>query len=99
MAEDELADLPDLNVWLALASPTHQHHSCAVRYWEEQASQQVLFCMVTALGLSRFVMQPRVMGDAVLTAAQASALLDQFVQQPGSVMHNQPARAGMCSMA
>ena len=43
----------------------------------------MLFCTVTALGLVRLVMQPKVMGDVVLTAAEASALLDQFVQQPG----------------
>ena len=88
-----IADLPDLNVWLALASPTHQHHSSAVRYWEEQASQQVLFCTVTALGLVRLVMQPKVMGDAVLTAAEASALLDGFQQQSG-VSYAQPSSDG-----
>ena len=88
-----IADLPDLDVWLALASPTHQHYSSAVAYWEEQASQQVLFCTVTALGLVRLVMQPKVMGDAALTAADASALLDQFVQQPG-VSHAQPSSEG-----
>ena len=33
----------------------------AVSYWEEQAAQQVLFCTVTALGLVRLVMQPKVM--------------------------------------
>ena len=88
-----IADLPDLNVWLALASPTHQHHSSAVTYWEEQASQQVLFCTVTALGLVRLVMQPKVMGDAALTASEASALLETFVQQPG-VSYAQPASEG-----
>ena len=88
-----IADLPDLNVWLALASPTHQHHPSAVRYWEEQASQQVLFCTVTALGLVRLVMQPKVMGDAVLTAAEASALLDGFQQQSG-VSYAQPSSDG-----
>ena len=88
-----IADLPDLNVWLALASPTHQHYSRAVKYWEEQASQHVLFCTVTALGLVRLVMQTKVMGDAALTAADASALLDQFVQQPG-VSYAQPSSEG-----
>ena len=88
-----IADLPDFNVWLALASPAHQHHSNAVSYWEEQAAQQVLFCTVTALGLVRLVMQPKVMGDAALTAAAASALLDQFVQQPG-VSYAQPSSEG-----
>ena len=88
-----IADLPDLNVWLALASPAHQHHSSAVAYWEEQASQQVLFCTVTALGLVRLVTQPKVMGEAALSAAAASALLDQFVQQPG-VSYAQPSSEG-----
>ena len=88
-----IADLPDLNVWLAMASPIHKNHSSAVQYWEEQASQQVLFCTVTALGLVRLVMQPKVMGDAALTAAEASTLLETFVQQPG-VCHAQPSSEG-----
>jgi uncharacterized protein len=44
------ADLPDLNVWLALACPGHSHHHPAVHYWEQQSAEQVLFCTVTALG-------------------------------------------------
>ena len=87
------ADLPDLNVWLALASPNHKHHSSAVQYWEKQASQRVLFCTTTALGLVRLVMQPKVMGDAAFTAAEASALLAKFVQQPG-VSYAQPSNEG-----
>lgn len=37
------ADLPDLNVWLALVWPKHSHHQHAVHYWEVQASDQVLY--------------------------------------------------------
>ena len=44
------ADLPDLNVWLALATPDHFHHQQALNYWEQQAAEQVHFCTVTALG-------------------------------------------------
>ena len=76
-------DLPDLNVWLALACPQHSHHHEAVRYWEEQASPQVVFCTVTALGLVRLVCQPKVMGSAAMTAAAASELLEAFCKQPG----------------
>ena len=77
-------DLPtDLNVWLALACPDHSHHRQAVDYWEQQAAEQVLFCTVTALGLVRLVCQPKLLGAAVQTAAEASALLDAFCQQPG----------------
>jgi hypothetical protein len=77
------ADLPDLNVWLALTWPGHIHHQHAVRYWEQQAAEQVLFCTVTALGLVRLVCQPKLMGKAVCTTAEASALLDALCQQPG----------------
>lgn len=77
------ADLPDLNVWLALAWPEHSHHQHAVRYWEQQAAAQVLFCTVTALGLVRLVCQPKLMGTTVKNAAEASALLEALCQQPG----------------
>ena len=34
------ADLPDLNVWLALATPDHFHHQPALDDWEQQAAEQ-----------------------------------------------------------
>ncbi len=77
------ADLPDLNVWLALVCPDHSHHAQALHYWEQHAADRVLFCTVTALGLVRLVCQPRVMGAAVRTAAEASALLEDLCRQPG----------------
>ena len=77
------ADLPDLNVWLALVCPDHSHHAQALRYWDQHAADQVLFCTVTALGLVRLVCQPRLMGAAVRTAAEASALLEDLCRQPG----------------
>ncbi|MCX5951715.1 MAG: PIN domain-containing protein [Cyanobacteria bacterium] len=77
------ADLPDLNVWLALVCPAHNHHQHAVHDWEHQAAERVLFCTVTALGLVRLVCQPKLMGTAVKNAAEASALLEALGQQPG----------------
>lgn len=35
------ADLPDLNMWLALATPDHVHHQHAVSYWEEQTAEEM----------------------------------------------------------
>ena len=32
-------DLPDLNVWLALACPDHSYHHQALHYWEQQVAQ------------------------------------------------------------
>lgn len=77
------ADLPDLNVWLSLASTAHQHHAPAVSYWEQQASESILFCDITALGLVRLVSQPKLMGAAVKSTAEASAILKAFCAQPG----------------
>ncbi len=76
-------DLPDLNVWLALAATDHLHHRQALHYWEQQAAEQVLFCTVTALGLVRLLSQPKLMGTAVKSSAEASALLLAFCRQPG----------------
>jgi toxin-antitoxin system PIN domain toxin len=76
-------DLPDLNLWLALAWSGHRHHGTACRYWEEQAADSVVFTTVTALGLVRLLSQPRVMGEAVLSLGQASAVQTAFLEQPG----------------
>ena len=43
----------------------------------------MLFTTVTALGLVRLLSQPRVMGDAVLSLGQASAVQAAFLEQPG----------------
>ena len=77
------SDLPDLNVWLALAAPNHFHHQQALNYWEQQAAEQVHFCTVTALGLVRLLSQPKLMGLAVQTTYEASAILQALCQQPG----------------
>ncbi|MEB3156995.1 MAG: TA system VapC family ribonuclease toxin [Cyanobacteriota bacterium] len=87
------ADLPDLNVWLALTWPEHLHHPHAVHYWEHQSADRVLFCTVTALGLVRLVCQPKLMGKAVRSTAEASTLLNDLCQQPG-VSLAEPAQDG-----
>ena len=78
-----LVDLPDLNLWLALAWGGHRHQGTACRYWEEQAADTVVFTTVTALGLVRLLSQPRAMGEASLSLGQASAVQAAFQEQPG----------------
>ncbi len=77
------SDLPDLNVWLALAAPNHFHHQQALNYWEQKAAEQVHFCTVTALSLVRLLSQPTLMGSAVKTTHEASTHLQALCQQPG----------------
>ena len=77
------ADLPDLNVWLALATPDHFHHQQALNYWEHQAAEHVHLCTLTALGLVRLLSQPKLMGPAVQATYEAFAILQALCQQPG----------------
>lgn len=36
-------DVPDVNVWLALADPDHQHHERAARYWQHESQATIAF--------------------------------------------------------
>lgn len=81
-AASTLGDLPDVNVWLALALPTHVHHAAAARWWHSAAAQKVAFCRVTALGLLRLLCQPKVTGLDWLTPARACEQYQQFRTLP-----------------
>jgi hypothetical protein len=71
-------DLPDLNVWLALAVQEHPHHGVATRYWQEAAARRVCFCRVTMLGLTRLLTQPKLMGQGVLGLRNAHDTYKRF---------------------
>jgi uncharacterized protein len=81
-------DLPDINVWLALAVEEHPHHRVAKAYWDEiQASalkeRNLWFCRTTMLGFVRLMAQPKVMGEGVLSLAQAVVVYQNFRAIPG----------------
>ncbi len=42
--------LPDINVWLALASRRHQHHLLA-QQWIAEVDAPIAFCRITQMGL------------------------------------------------
>jgi toxin-antitoxin system PIN domain toxin len=64
-------DLPDLNVWLALVDPDHQHHARARHYWEAEAASQIAFSRISMLGLLRLLTQPKVMRGSPFSPTQA----------------------------
>jgi len=93
-------DLPDINVWLALAVQEHPHHSAARRYWDDTQATlapQPLptatfwFCRTTMLGLVRLLCQPKVVGEGALTLAAAFALYQQFRKLPVVGLLTEPA--------
>lgn len=64
-------DLPDLNVWLALADPDHQHHARARHYWATESAPQLAFCRLSMLGLLRLLTHSKVMKGTPFTPAEA----------------------------
>ena len=87
----EIGDLPDLNVWLALAVAEHPHHRAAQSYWQHEAAASVWFCRVTMLGLVRLLTQPKLMGEAALSLRDAFALYQRYAALPEVGVCAEPA--------
>ena len=75
-------DLPDANVWLALAAPTHVHHAPARAYWMGAASPQLVFTRISMLGLTRLVTNLRAMSGSPLSKNQAWEIYQCFKRLP-----------------
>lgn len=75
-------DVPDLNLWLALIDPDHEHHARARHYWMDEAAADIAFCRVTMLGLLRLLTNSRVMHGAPFTAAEAWDAYHAFAALP-----------------
>lgn len=63
--------LPDVNVWLALASRRHVHSDLAGEWFGSVGPNQAVFCRITQMGLLRLLTNQSVMGDDVVAPAQA----------------------------
>jgi toxin-antitoxin system PIN domain toxin len=75
-------DVPDLNVWLALTDPDHQHHPRARHYWETESLPELAFCRVTMLGLLRLLTHPKVMAGNPFTVTEAWAAYSAYAALP-----------------
>lgn len=94
-------DLPDINVWLALAVQEHPHHAAAKSYWEgvqrdmhttpATAPQKIYFCRITMLGLVRLLCQPKVVGEGALALPAAWAVYQGFRALPMIDLLAEPA--------
>jgi len=72
-----MTDLPDVNVWLALADENHAHHEKARVYWQEQSFPDIAYCRVTALGFLRLSTHPKVL-SRLLTPAEAWEIYQRY---------------------
>ena len=77
--------LPDVNVWLALASRRHVHAPTCGSWLNSISSGEVVFCRVTQMGLLRLLTNESVMGNDVLSSRDAwriyrTILADERIQ-------------------
>jgi toxin-antitoxin system PIN domain toxin len=63
--------LPDINVWIALASDRHVHHDRAKAWFAGIESAEATFCRITQMGFLRLITNTHVMGADVATQKQA----------------------------
>src|ERR1700761_2749880 len=63
--------LPDVNVWLALASRRHVHALASGEWLNSVQDARVAFCRVTQMGLLRLLTHRSVMGSDVLSSREA----------------------------
>lgn len=85
--------MPDINVWIALASDRHVHHGTAKNWFKEIEPGGATFCRVTQMGFLRLITNRHVMGADVVTQKEAwnvyqSLSKDQritFLHEPPSI--------------
>lgn len=70
--------LPDVNVWIAAVSDRHEHHATA-RQWFDSASAPICFCRVTQMAFLRLLTNPKVMGEDILSPAEAIVVYRQLL--------------------
>jgi toxin-antitoxin system PIN domain toxin len=86
-----LSVFPDVNVWLALATPAHIHHKDAKRWFESLDEADLLFCRFTQIGLLRLLTTTAVMGRDVLTQREAWQAYDRFLAGGVRFLEEPPA--------
>lgn len=74
--------LPDVNVWLALASSRHIHNQAAAHWFDGVSEGQAVFCRITQMALLRLLTNARVMGVDVLGPVKAWSVYQALTQDP-----------------
>ena len=72
--------LPDVNVWIAVAVPEHEHHKEATRWLQATEAHGIAFCRVTQMGFLRVLNNVHVMKNDHFTSAAAWHLFDRLVR-------------------
>jgi hypothetical protein len=82
---------PDVNVWLALSTPDHEHFAKAWQWYNALGQADVLyFCRITQLGLLRLLTTQIVMGQGVLGQSDAWHAYDRWLSDAGADFLEEP---------
>ncbi len=72
--------LPDVNVWLAIAFDSHVHHLAAKAWFDARTNDAaIFFCRMTQQGFLRLASNASVFGSHALTLAEAWKQYDVFL--------------------
>ena len=83
-------DLPDANVWLALATAGHVHHVAAQSWVAGRAAGPLVFCRVTQMALLRHLTTPAIMRTSVCSQREAWRIYDAALARPGTHFMSEP---------
>jgi uncharacterized protein len=70
--------LPDVNVWLALASRRHVHNALAAQWFQSIGQNEAAFCRITQMGFLRLLTNHHVMGIDVIGQVAAWQVYDEL---------------------
>lgn len=83
--------LPDINIWLALAFESHVHHKAARDWFDRAAADSCAFCRLTQLGFLRLATNQKVFGKETVSMSGAWKLFDAFLSDERVTFANDPA--------
>jgi uncharacterized protein len=83
--------LPDINVWIALASDRHVHHETAKNWFAEIEPGGAAFCRVTQMGFLRLITNRHVMGADVVTQKGAGQVYKNLLRDQRVTFLAEPA--------
>jgi toxin-antitoxin system PIN domain toxin len=82
--------LLDVNVWLALAFESHEHHAAATDWFDKAAPDSCSFCRLVQLGFLRLATNPKAFGKAAVRLVQAWRMYDELLADPRVVWTEEP---------
>ena len=90
MPASGVINLPDSNVWLALAFSDHVHHARAKAWFDAQSESTCAFCRITQMALLRHLTNSKIMGRFVQNQQGAWRAYDAFANDPRVVFLAEP---------